>query len=183
MENKKVILALLCPEDREWFITENQKAFRYGATEEFGMRDDHFEEDGEIISRKTIEQSIDAAENETYCILSGGKRVGGAVLKIDRKTNHNELELFFICPAEHGKGLGYAAWQAIEAHYPQTEVWETCTPYFEKRNIHFYINKCGFRAVEFFNARHPDPMAPGENEEDLPAEGPDEMFRFEKVMK
>ena len=27
--------------------------------EEFGLRDDHFEEDGEIISRETIEQSID----------------------------------------------------------------------------------------------------------------------------
>lgn len=25
----------------------------------------------------------------------------------------------------------------------------TCTPYFEKRNIHFYVNKCGFYIVEY----------------------------------
>ena len=37
----------------------NQEAFNYGALEEFGMRDDHLEEDVQIISRETIEKSID----------------------------------------------------------------------------------------------------------------------------
>ena len=44
--------------DREQFILDNQEAFNYGAMEEFGLRDDHFEEEGQIISRDTIEQSI-----------------------------------------------------------------------------------------------------------------------------
>ena len=86
----------------------------------------------------------------------------------------------------HSKGIGYAAWKAIEALYPETEVWETFTPYFEKRNIHFYINKCGFNAVEFFCEFHNDPHAPDESESGTDAgkdEGPDEMFRFIKVMK
>ena len=55
-------LVPLAPDDREQFILDNQEAFRYGALEEFGPRDDHFEEDGEIISRGTIEQSIDGGE-------------------------------------------------------------------------------------------------------------------------
>ncbi|MGM9772387.1 MAG: hypothetical protein ACI3YU_07040 [Segatella copri] len=46
-----VILAPLEEADRNQFILDNQEAFRYGAMEEFGLRDDHFEEDGEIISR------------------------------------------------------------------------------------------------------------------------------------
>ena len=33
--------------DREQFILDNQEAFNYGALEEFGKRDDHFEEDGQ----------------------------------------------------------------------------------------------------------------------------------------
>lgn len=41
---------------REQFIVDNQEAFNYGAMEEFGLRDNHFEEDGQIISRETIEQ-------------------------------------------------------------------------------------------------------------------------------
>lgn len=31
--------------DREQFITDNQEAFNYGALEEFGKRDDHFEKE------------------------------------------------------------------------------------------------------------------------------------------
>ena len=63
--------------------------------------------------------------------------------------------------------------QAIERLYPDVRVWETCTPYFEKRNIHFYVNRCGFHITEFFHSRHRDPNCP---------EDDDEMFRFEKVM-
>ena len=77
----------------------------------------------------------------------------------------------------------YGAWQAVEALHPETAVWETCTPYFEKRNIHFYVNKCGFHAVEFWCAhnppKHEEPEADGHDHD----EGPDEMFRFIKVIK
>ena len=41
--------------DRKQFILDNQEAFNYGALEEFGRRDDHFEENEQIISRETIE--------------------------------------------------------------------------------------------------------------------------------
>lgn len=59
---KKVTLIRLKHDDREQFIKENQEAFKYGALEEFGRRGDHFEEEGEIISRATIEKSIDSGE-------------------------------------------------------------------------------------------------------------------------
>lgn len=39
--------------------------------QEFGMRDNHFEEEGQIISRETIEESIDGGE--AYRIMQGGK--------------------------------------------------------------------------------------------------------------
>ena len=142
MKNTKVTLAPLEADDREQFILDNQRAFKYGATEEFGERDDHLDDDGEIISRRTIERSIDDPSNETYRIILDGKKVGGVILKINKETRHNELEILFVSPEEHTKGIGYGAWCAVEALHPETEVWETCTPYFEKRNIHFYVNKC-----------------------------------------
>ena len=50
----EVTLIPLTPDDREQFIRDNQEAFNYGALEEFGLRDDHFEEDGEpLISQST----------------------------------------------------------------------------------------------------------------------------------
>lgn len=177
---KSVYLVRLTEDDRERFILDNQWAFKYGALLEFGERDNYFEEDGEIIARSTIEQSLDEPSNEAYRIMCDGRKVGGVVLSIDKETNHNSLDLFFIVPQEHGKGIGYGAWQAVEALHPETIVWETCTPYFEKRNIHFYVNKCGFHIVEFYNAHNPDPHMPMDACDDS---GPDEMFRFEKIMK
>lgn len=141
----EITLTHLSADEREQFILDNQYAFKYGAMEEFGERDDHFEEDGEIISRKTIENSID--HGVAYCIREDGRIVGGLVLKIDEETQHNALELPFVHPRAHSKGIGYVAWQEVERLYPDTIVWETCTPYFETRNIHFYVNKCGFHIV------------------------------------
>ena len=181
MKNSKVTLIPLSNEDREEFIKDNQWAFKHGAMIEFGERDGHVDGDGEIISRKTIESCIDDPKNETYLIVADGRRVGGLILKIDAETHRNHLEILYTLPEEHGKGYGYGAWQAVEALHPETEVWETCTPYFEKRNIHFYVNKCGFKIdqfwCEFFRPEH-------ETSEDCnPDEGPDEMFRFIKIMK
>ena len=180
METHKMTDITLIPlenNDREQFILDNQEAFNYGALEEFGRRDDHFEEDGQIISRETIEQSIE--NGEAYRIMQGDKKVGGVVIKVDGEQG--DLELLFVSPKVHSKGIGYAAWCAVEKLHPKVKVWETVTPYFEKRNIHFYVNRCGFHIVEFYNSHHPDPndldMAE-QNDEQFP----DGMFRFEKRM-
>ena len=83
---------------------------------------------------------FEAEGAESYNIVLDGEVVGGTVPAIHPDTNRNELQLLFV----HSKGVGFAAWQAIEALHPETEIWETHTPYFEQRNIYFYINKCGF---------------------------------------
>ena len=175
-----ITLTRLTNNDREQFILDNQRAFKYGAMEEFGERDNHLEEDGEIISRKTIENSIDGGV--AYRIREDGRIVGGLVLNINEETKHNHLDLLFVTPAAHSKGVGTAAWKEVERLYPETEVWETCTPYFETRNVHFYVNKCGFHIVEFFNSHHPDPHDPETGEEERYEDG-DGMFRFEKRMR
>ena len=186
MAAANITLTPLTEDDREQFILDNQYAFKYGAVEEFGMRDDHLDGDGEIISRKTIEHCID--HGVAYRIRENGKAVGGLILKIDDQMQHNELEILFVSPDVHSKGVGTAAWQQVERLYPDTVVWETCTPYFEKRNIHFYVNKLGFHIVEFFCEYHRDPLENerfGPQEDECPEddEGPDEMFRFVKHMK
>ena len=57
MKRIDITLAPLTQGDREQFILDNQEAFRYGALEEFGLRDDHFEEEGELISRSTARRA------------------------------------------------------------------------------------------------------------------------------
>ena len=142
------------------------------------MRDERCEEGEEVISRKTIEDSIDGENAETYRIVLDGKNVGGVVLRIDKDATQGELDLLFVLPEVHSKGIGLAAWKAVEAMHPEVKVWETITPYFEKRNIHFYVNRCGFHIVEFWNTHHHGPAVPDSEEGNWDID--DEMFVFRK---
>ena len=59
---QEIKLVPLVQSDREQFIRDNQEAFNFGALKEFGRRSERFEEEGEIISRETIEKAIDSGE-------------------------------------------------------------------------------------------------------------------------
>lgn len=157
----------------EKFKTDLQEAFKVSAEMESGEKLDE-----PIPSDSDIEESINAVGSIVYQILFNHQIVGGAIVSIDEVTQHNKLLFFYINTHFHGKGFGVNAWKAIEEKHPKTKIWETATPYFEKRNIHFYINKCGFQIVNFFNKHFPDPNRKSENNFDED----DEMFKFEKHM-
>ena len=175
-----ISLVRITLDDKEQFILDNQRAFKYGAQEEFGMRDDRMEEGEEVISRKTIERSMNGEHAETYRIVCDGNVVGGLILQIDQQHAKGELEILFVNPEAHSKGIGQAAWKAVEAMHPEIRVWETITPYFEKRNIHFYVNRLGFHIVEFWNKYQHGPAVPEDIEENWSED--DEMFVFRKFM-
>ena len=155
------------------FRTDVKRIFSIAFIETFGEP----ENEDDIISDDIVNESLLNPLCEAFSIYEGEEKVGGVVLKIDRDTWHNEAEILYIYPEKHGRGLGQKVWRAIEQKYPQTKVWRLITPYFEKRNIHFYVNKCGFRIVEFFNKAHRHP-------EWTPSalDFHDEFFVFEKIM-
>jgi len=169
-------LALLQENDVLQFKKDIQYAFQQGAIDGFGTIDK------EILSERNINDSLSTEGSAAYKALLDGEMVGGAVVIIDTETQHNHLDLLYVKNGTQGKGIGHLIWQEIERLYPETRVWETQTPYFEKRNVHFYVNRCGFSIVEYYNKSHPDPNDPV-SKYDLPdIEYFDDMFRFEKVM-
>lgn len=109
-------------------------------------------------------------------LLSMAQWPGGAIVIINEENQHSHLDFLYVKHGEQSKSIGKQMWDEIERLHPKTNVWETCTPYFEKRNIHFYVNKCGFHIVEFWNEKHPDPNMP----EDYIGDGSEGMFRFQK---
>lgn len=127
-----------------------------------------------ILPEADIDQSLQAAGAAAYKAVVDGAMLGGAVVVIDEKTQRNHLDLLYVKDGVQTKGIGFAIWKELERLYPDTTVWETCTPCFEKRNIHFYVEKCGFQIVEF------------QGEETLPegfiSDGGEGMFVFRKWM-
>lgn len=173
-----VSLEVAKEEDLPIFQKKLQEAFAVAVAEQYGN-----ENNGPIPSDEDVQQSFHASGAVIYYVLSNGIKIGGAVVILDEKTQHNSLDLFFISPEYHSRGLGLMAWKAIEAKYPNTKVWVTVTPYFEKRNIHFYVNKCGFHIVEFYNEHNPDPHISSDQNSEFPTSIEDGLFRFEKMMK
>lgn len=179
MGNKdfKITLERAKEEDLQDLKKKIQEAFCLAVKENFG------EQNEPIPSDQELEEAFHAPVTVVYHILQCEEKIGGAVLSIHSETQHNSLDFFFISPKYHNEGFGQAAWKAIEEKYPDTKVWETVTPYFEKRNIHFYVNKCGFKIVKFWNDYYPDPHEHLiQKESGLPV-GCDECFYFEKVMR
>ena len=122
--------------DKEIFIESLQAAFRRA--------------DGTNKFRDEDLPKIFAKTNATLLnILADKKIVGGAALIINGETQHNKLSLFFVDADCRNLGVGAAAWSAIEKLYPATKVWYTSTP-FDKRNLNFYLNKCGFIAFSIY---------------------------------
>lgn len=170
----KIHLELLKEKDEEQFIKDNQASFNFGAKQYFDDQEleEQYEEEGQIISRTTIAESIHRKGSIAYRIVEEEKNVGGVILNIE--GDQGELEIFFVLPEFEGKGVGQCAWKEVERIHPEVKVWETVTPYFEKRNIHFYVNRLGFHIVEFYNEFGKDIHMP---------EKLDGMFRFQKRVR
>ncbi len=172
LDHDNMTLEPVAAADLPRYRQDLREAFAVAAVAEFGAL-----AEAAIPPDETIMESCEAPGAEVLHIVRDGQRVGGAVVVIDRLTGKNALDLFFVAVGHEGQGIGRSAWNAIEARYPQTRVWTTHTPYFERRNIHFYVNTCGFRIVAYYHAGHPDP-----HRDDQPALPGGGMFRFEKVM-
>lgn len=166
-------IMLMTENDITIFKKDIQEAFQKGFEDVYGKID------ATILPEKDIDESLNAKGSAAYKAVINGEIVGGAIVSIDENTQHNHLDLLYVKYGTQTKGIGFKIWSEIEKLYPETKVWETCTPYFEKRNIHFYVNKCGFHIVKFINEKNPDPNTP----EDFIGDGGEGMFVFEKVMK
>lgn len=168
-DKSNVYLRIAAKSELEKFKTDLQESFRISAENEFCHTLDE-----PIPSDSDIEESFKSTGSIVYQVILDDEIVGGAIVSIDEITQHNKLLLFFILTRYHSRGVGCKAWKAIEDNHPKTKVWETVTPYFEKRNIHFYVNKCKFKIVNFYNKYYIDPNINSDNDVD------DEMFKLEK---
>ncbi len=165
-----LVLLTLCPEDLRQYKLDMQEAFQLGADE------GGYPADEQILPEEDIDRSLNAKGSVAYKAVLDGEMVGGAIVVIDKATGHGHLDFLYVKYGIQSKGVGKFIWFEVERLHPEVRVWETCTPYFEKRNLHFYVNVCGFHVVEFYNSRHPDPTFP-DDEYDGYFEG---MFGFMK---
>ncbi|MBB3861277.1 hypothetical protein GGQ88_002561 [Novosphingobium hassiacum] len=176
MTEQQIALAPTAPAEYSAFKKALQAAFALAVVSGVGTI-----QDGPIPSDQDLDldQAMTAKGAVVLNIMQNGQVAGGAVVTINQATQHNSLDMFFIAVGHHNQGLGKQAWFAIERAFPQTAVWETVTPCFVERNIHFYVNACHFRIVERF--KDPDFTQEVSHHPNVPDDG--DMFRCTKVMR
>ena len=167
-----LILIRIGNEDLIQYKKDMQEAFQKGFEDVYGKADDI------IVPEKDIDNSLNNNGAIPYKAVVNGKMVGGAIVIINNDTQHNHLDFLYVKCGTQSKGVGKAIWDEIERLHPQTKLWETCTPYFDKRNIHFYVNKCGFHIVSFYYEHNPLSNLP----DNFIGDGGDGMFVFQKQM-
>lgn len=129
-------------DERDIFIDNLQTAFRRAdGSNKFRSED--------------LPPFFERTNSTLWNILADKVLVGGAVLIINGMTQRNKLSLFFVNADYRNRGIGFAAWRVIERLFPATRVWEASTPWLDKRNLHFYLNKCCFNAVSIYSSKKP----------------------------
>lgn len=118
----EAILIPLLEENKQQFKWNMQKAFQQGASNEFG------EITEEILPEKDIDNSLAAEGAAVYEAIVNEQSVGGVIVVIDKVKQHNHLDFLFVKTGIQSRGAGQAIWHAVEEKYPETKVWETCTP-------------------------------------------------------
>lgn len=145
-----------------------QEAFQKGFEDVYGKTE------GTILPEQDIDHSLNSNRAIAYKAIVDNEMVGGAIIVINNHTHHNDIHLLYVKYGIQTKGIGKLIWDKIENNHPETIVWETCTPCFEKRNIHFYVNKYKFHIVEYIREM---------NQEGFIGDGGGGLFIFQKVMK
>lgn len=120
---------------------------------------EHPENFAPIPSERDYNESLYSDNPHVYYFYLNGRNIGGAMFEIDKENKRSHVDTLYINDNAHGQGIG-------------TKVWELHTPYFEKRNIHFYINKCNFHITGFYK----------EMVDVNGVEKEFEFFKFEKIM-
>ena len=128
MKNTKVTLVPLTADDREQFILDNQWAFKHGALFEFGERDNHIDNDGEIISRKTIEMCIGAEGAEVYRIVVDGRKVGVLFCIWTKKPSRANLILFSFHPRNTARASDTALGLRLRLSIPKRKYGKPAHP-------------------------------------------------------
>lgn len=137
-------LRLLAERNLDDFAREMQEAFQL-------VVEEGFENDGlPVLPRQDIDAALVRRDACALEAVVGDERVGGAILFLDEEGREHECAFLYVKKDAHGRGVGTSLWKAIEGRYPDASAWRLCTPYFEIRNIYFYLKKCGFHIVDLF---------------------------------
>lgn len=149
-------LSLIENEDLKKFKLDMQEAFQKGYEDEFGRTC------FQILPEKDINESLETNNSYAYKAEVDGNLVGGAIIVVDKKLKRAHLDFLYVKCDYQNQGIGKKIWHKLELMHLEVKVWETTITYFDKRNIHFYVNICGFNIYSYLHDEEDDGACTGD---------------------
>ena len=89
------------------FKKDMQEAFQKGFEDVYGKTN------GIILPEQDIDSSLNEKGSIAYKAVVDGNMVGGAVVVIDKATQHNHLHLLYVKYGIQTNGIGFLIWNLI----------------------------------------------------------------------
>jgi GNAT superfamily N-acetyltransferase len=132
--------------DAEALVAVQIRAFHSDATAYPGI------EIGGPPGYDSVEDALKKIARHHYYKIVSEQRIIGGIVVFDRGEGHCHLDLIYVDPSHHGRGIGTKAIRFIEQAHRATR-WTLDTPSWAVRNQYFY-EKLGY--VKVREELHPD---------------------------
>jgi ribosomal protein S18 acetylase RimI-like enzyme len=90
----------------------------------------------------SVEEAVMKMTRDAYYKIVFDDRIVGGIVVFDRGHGHCHLDVIYVDPGEHGRGIGTQAMRFVEGAHGATR-WTLDTPSWAVRNQHFY-EKLGY---------------------------------------
>jgi GNAT superfamily N-acetyltransferase len=95
----------------------------------------------------SVEETLKKTVQDDFYKIKAEDQIIGGIVVFDFGEGHFHLDLIFIDPDYHNRGIGTQAMHFIERAYPTAKTWSLDTPQYAVRNHHFY-EKFGYVKVK-----------------------------------
>lgn len=111
---------------------------------------------GQIDYRCIDEKFISRVCYKRHClyfeVVDDGKRLGGLILSLIRNGKCARMFFMFTKPELQNRGVATFLWNELRELMPGVKTFTAVAPYFAVPAIHFLVNKCHFKIIEFINS-------------------------------
>ena len=128
------------------FIADMAEAYQLAYEYRFG------EITSNCISERTVKYVLSKCRCLSFEVVEKEKRLGGIILSLVHNGKRARIFLMFTQPELQNRGVATFLWNELREFMPGVKTWTAGAPYFAVPAIHFLVNKCYFKIIQFTNS-------------------------------
>lgn len=139
-------LQIVSPQQTKSFIAEMAEAYQVAYEYRFGKID------YKCLDEKAIDKTCYKRHCLFFEVVKGDERLGGIILSLKRNGKRVSVYYMYTKPEHQNEGVATFLWNELAEFFSGVRTWSAGAEYFAVPAIHFLLNKCHFKIIEFTNS-------------------------------